>query len=61
MENISRLYALPNFTGRIKVIAGTEPAIAIKIKGHAVVDEAVGFVRAYAFASAPPQASDGAN
>ena len=48
MERVSRLYALPEYTGRVKVLAGTDPAIALKIKGPAVVDEAVRFVRAYA-------------
>ena len=48
MESISKLYAAPEYTGRVKVLAGTEPVIALKIKSHAVVDEAVKFVRAYA-------------
>ncbi|MCL2392675.1 MAG: transcription-repair coupling factor [Oscillospiraceae bacterium] len=52
MDSISKLYTLPEYSGRIKVIAGTEPAIAVKIKAS-VVDEAVRFVRAYAFASNP--------
>jgi len=47
MDIISRLYALPEYTGRIKVIAGTDPVIALKVKGSVVVDEAVKFVRAY--------------
>jgi transcription-repair coupling factor (superfamily II helicase) len=56
MESISRLYALPDYTGRVKVLAGTDPAIALKLKGLAVVDEAVKFVRAYASSStSPPQ------
>ena len=50
MESISKLYALPEYTGRVKVLAGTDPAIALKLKGPAVVDEAVRFVRAYAYA-----------
>jgi transcription-repair coupling factor (superfamily II helicase) len=49
MESISQLYAMPEYTGRIKVLAGTDPAIALKLKGSAVVDEAVRFVRNYAF------------
>ena len=53
MESVSKLYALPEYTGRVKVLAGTEPAIALKLKGTAVVDEAVKFVRAYASSSAP--------
>jgi len=49
MESISKLYALPDYTGRVKVLAGTDPAIALKLKGSAVVDEAVRFVRSYAY------------
>ena len=51
MESVSRLYAFPEYTGRVRVLAGTEPAIALKVKGSAVVDEAVRFVRAYTLAS----------
>ncbi|MDR0489758.1 MAG: transcription-repair coupling factor [Oscillospiraceae bacterium] len=47
MESISRLYDTPEYTGRVRVVAGTAPAIALKIKGSAVLDEAVRFVRAY--------------
>jgi len=49
MENISRLYSLPEYTSRVKVVAGTDPAIALKIKSSDIVDEAVKFVRAYAY------------
>ena len=48
MDGISKLYSLPEYTGRVKVLAGTDPAIALKLKSPAVVDEAVRFVRAYA-------------
>ena len=48
LEGVSKLYALPEYSGRVKVLAGTDPAIALKLKGSAVVDEAVRFVRAYA-------------
>jgi len=48
MEGVSKLYTMPEYTGRVKVLAGTSPAIALKLKGSAVVDEAVRFVRAYA-------------
>ena len=51
MDSISTLYSLPEYKGSIKVIAGSDPAIAIKLKGSAVVDEAVKFVRAYAYAT----------
>jgi transcription-repair coupling factor (superfamily II helicase) len=47
MERISQLYALPEYTGRVRVLAGTEPAIALKLIGPAVVDEASRFVKAY--------------
>jgi len=52
MESVSTLYALPDYSGRVKVIAGTDPAIALKLKSTSVVDEAVSFVRAYANATA---------
>jgi len=55
MESISKLYSLPEYTGRVKVLAGTSPAIALKLNGPAVVDEAVRFVRAYAFAQVEKQ------
>jgi transcription-repair coupling factor (superfamily II helicase) len=51
LESISKLYTLPDYNGRVKVIAGTDPAIALKLKGGAVtvVDEAVKFVRSYGY------------
>jgi len=49
MESISKLYTLPDYTGRVKVLAGTDPAIALKLTGGNVVDEAVKFVRSYAY------------
>jgi len=47
LESISKLFNLPGYTGLIKVLAGTDPAIALKLKGGDVVDEAVKFVRSY--------------
>ena len=52
MTSVSKLYALPEYNGRVKVVAGTEPVIALKLKKTAVVDEAVKFVRAYRDCSA---------
>jgi len=49
MESISALYTLPEYTGRIKVLAGTDPVIALKLVGGSVVDEAVKFVRSYTY------------
>ena len=49
LESISKLYALPEYTGRVKVLAGTDPAVALKLQSSAVVDEAVKFVRAFAY------------
>ncbi|MCL2819681.1 MAG: transcription-repair coupling factor [Oscillospiraceae bacterium] len=49
LENISNLYSLPDYSGRVKVIAGTDPAIALKLAGGSVVDEAVKFVRSYEY------------
>jgi transcription-repair coupling factor (superfamily II helicase) len=47
MESISMLYTLSDYSGRIKVLAGTDPALALKLTGGAVVDEAVKFVRSF--------------
>jgi hypothetical protein len=54
MESISRLYTLPDYTGRVKVLAGTDPVIALKLVGGSVVDEAVKFVRSYAYVLPSP-------
>ena len=51
MERITRLYSLPEYSGRVKVLAGTDPGISLKLKSPAVVDEAVNFVRAYGLGS----------
>ena len=57
MERISHLYALPEYTGRVRILAGTEPAIALKLKGPAVIDEASRFVKAYSYTATLIQAS----
>jgi len=49
LENISNLYTLPDYSGRVKVLAGTDPAITLKLVGGSVVDEAVKFVRSYGY------------
>jgi transcription-repair coupling factor (superfamily II helicase) len=50
MESISKLYSLPDYSGRVKVLAGTDPGIALKLAGGGVIDEAVKFVRSYGYA-----------
>jgi transcription-repair coupling factor (superfamily II helicase) len=47
MEIISSLYAMPEYSGRIRVVAGADPAIAMKLNSTVVVDEAVRFVRSF--------------
>jgi len=49
MERVSHLHAIPEYTGRVRVVAGAgaEPMIALKLGKASVVDEAVRFVRAY--------------
>jgi len=47
MESVSKLYTMPEYTGRVKILAGTTPAIALKLRDSDVVEEAVKFVRAY--------------
>jgi len=49
MDSVSKLYSLPDYTGRVKVLAGTDPAISLKLKGGCVVEEAVKFVRSYGY------------
>ncbi len=48
MELISGMYARPEYKGRIKIEAGTTPAISLKIKSNRVIDEATRFVKDYA-------------
>ncbi|MCL2427031.1 MAG: transcription-repair coupling factor [Oscillospiraceae bacterium] len=50
MESISKLYTLPDYTGRVKVLAGTDPVLTLKLTGGFVVNEAVKFVRSYGYA-----------
>jgi len=50
LDSISSLFTLPDYSGRVKVLAGTDPAIALKLTGGSVVDEAVKFVRSYGYA-----------
>ena len=51
MESFSKLLALKQYTGRVKVLAGTDPVIALKLeKGSVIVDEAADFIRNYASA-----------
>ncbi len=53
MERISALYASGTFKGRLKIEAGTEPVVSIKLSSKNVIDEAVSFVREYRGAIAP--------
>ena len=48
MERVSQLYALPEYKNRVKIEAGTKPAMSLKLKtGERVLDAAVKFVRDY--------------
>lgn len=47
MEQVTRLYGHKEFGGRIKVEAGNEPMISVKLKTADVLGEATAFVRAY--------------
>ena len=47
MNRISALYSMPEYNGRLKVEAGTDPVISLKLRSSKIVDEAVKFVRAY--------------
>lgn len=48
MDRISKLYTLPEYKNRIKIEAGTNPAISLKLNsGERVLDAAVKLVRSY--------------
>ena len=47
MNRISALYNMPEYKGRVKVEAGVDPVISLKLRSAKIVDEAVKFVRAY--------------
>jgi len=48
MAAVSALYAMPEYKGRVRVEAGTEPNIALKIRGgRNILDEAAKFVKDY--------------
>jgi len=49
LENFSKLYTLEEYKGRVKVLAGTDPVVALKLTGGNVVDEAVKFVKSYKY------------
>jgi transcription-repair coupling factor (superfamily II helicase) len=46
MDIINALYGMKDYRGKIKVEAGTSPAVSIKITDN-VINEAVNFIRAY--------------
>ncbi|MDR1589539.1 MAG: transcription-repair coupling factor [Oscillospiraceae bacterium] len=56
MARVSSLYAMAEFNGRIRVEAGTVPAIAVKLRGPQTADEALRFVRVYAACPGTPAA-----
>ena len=46
MENLSALYARPEYKGRLRVEAGSKPCVSLRIKAKGrVIDEARAFVR----------------
>jgi transcription-repair coupling factor (superfamily II helicase) len=47
MARIAALYDTESFRGRIKIEAGTNPSVSLKLSGGNVINEAVAFVRAY--------------
>jgi hypothetical protein len=47
MEQVTRLYGHKDFGGRVKIEAGNEPMISVKLKTTDVLGEATAFVRAY--------------
>ena len=47
MSVISSLYSMPEFSGRIKVEAGSEPAVSLALKTKDVLGEAERFIKAW--------------
>ena len=47
MEQISALYGLPEFKGRVRIDAGASPAVLLRLRGSRPVEEARKFVAAY--------------
>jgi hypothetical protein len=48
MDVVSALYGLPEYKGRVRVEAGTDPNIALKLRGGKnILDEAAKFVKDY--------------
>jgi transcription-repair coupling factor (superfamily II helicase) len=48
MDRISKLYTMPEYKSRLKIEAGTKPAMSLKLKsGERVLDTAVKLVRDY--------------
>jgi transcription-repair coupling factor (superfamily II helicase) len=47
MNQISLLYNMPEYKGRLKIEAGLVPAVSLKLRSSKIVDEAMQFVRAY--------------
>ena len=48
MQRISSLYSKSEYKGRVKVLAGTQPAISLKLVDADVVEQALAFVKQYA-------------
>jgi len=48
MEQISKVYGLPDFKGRIRILAGDKPVIRLRLQaGKRVTDEAAAFIQCY--------------
>jgi transcription-repair coupling factor (superfamily II helicase) len=54
MARISALYNTESFRGRLKIEAGTNPSVSLKLTGNQVIEQAVAFVRAYQALALPP-------
>ncbi len=57
MERVSALYARPEYKGRVKVEAGSKPCLRLKLRSPRIIDEARGFVSAWAATAAPAEAA----
>ena len=47
LQQVSALYSMPEYKGRVRIEAGTVPMVSLKVKGTGVVDEAVRFIRQF--------------
>ena len=58
-DDVSRLYELPAWRGRVKIEAGTVPVLSLRLKGNRPLDEAVRFIRDFRAVKSKKTVNDG--